>query len=474
MTDPTQEQIKSLEERLAREPQSPLFARLAAYYLSTGRPKDALRLCDNGLAHYPFYSTAHLIKGNVLVSLGMMAEAKHEYEVVREFMPSSETASRLWSSIDLGTPSDFISTPAAEEIAEATETVAEPEPIPIIEPEPVEEAVAAPAPTPEPVVEEVVQQEAAPPEEMTAVAEEVPPQEPVAEEPPPVEPAEATTVAEDAFGMPVEPAPAEEEPFGAAQKLGLPFTEEPISSAETGFGAPAEATPQAVEETPFGELPVQEPETATDPFGQVLEPPAETTAPETTEPAVEIPAEAATSEQPEWLDAFSQLQQPTEESPAAAAQAPVEEENPFAAFGSDQPTSAAEAESYEDYTARVRMELFGTENTMSLEEYLQGTPSSGPGEPDQIGELAEKLKTSPRITPPVINFAEKSNRTAGDVDAASESGFVTPTLAEIYVKQGWYDDAIKAYKTLAANKPEEREKYELRVAEIEEMRKSSK
>jgi cytochrome c-type biogenesis protein CcmH/NrfG len=48
---------------------------------------------------------------------------------------------------------------------------------------------------------------------------------------------------------------------------------------------------------------------------------------------------------------------------------------------------------------------------------------------------------------------------------------VTPTLAEIYVKQGWYDDAIKAYRTLAANKPGEREKFDRRIAEIEEMKK---
>jgi tetratricopeptide (TPR) repeat protein len=472
MTDPTQEQIKSLEERLAREPQSPLFARLAAYYLSMGRAQDALRLCDNGLAHYPFYSTAHLIKGNVLVSLGMMAEAKHEYEVVCEFMPSSETASRLWSSIDLGTPSDSIAAPATEEIAEVAETAAEPEPMPVTEPEPVVEEIAAPEPTPEPVIEEAVQETAAPAEEAAAIAEEVPPQEAIAEEPPPVQQTETTEVAEDAFGLPIEPTPVEEEPTGAAEKLGLPFTEEPPVPTEYEVEATAGATPQAIEETPFGETPAQEPEALQDSFGQLLETPAEAAAPETSEPAIDTPAEASATGQPEWFDAFSQLQQPAGETPATPAPAP-EEENPFAAFGSDQATPAADAESYEDFTARVRMELFGTENTMSLEEYLQGTPSSDAGEPDQIGELAEKLKTSPRITPPVINFAEKSNRTSGDVDAVSESGFVTPTLAEIYVKQGWYDDAIKAYKTLAANKPEEREKYELRITEIEEMKRSS-
>jgi hypothetical protein len=118
-------------------------------------------------------------------------------------------------------------------------------------------------------------------------------------------------------------------------------------------------------------------------------------------------------------------------------------------------------------------ELSGTENTVTLEEYLGQAASAQPSpEPaDNIGELAERLKTSPRITPPVINFAEKSSRSASEGDAASGSGFVTPTLAEIYVKQGWFDDAIKAYRALATNKPAEREKFEQRIAEIEGMKK---
>ena len=72
----------------------------------------------------------------------------------------------------------------------------------------------------------------------------------------------------------------------------------------------------------------------------------------------------------------------------------------------------------------------------------------------------------------MINFAEKATRTVSEEDTPSGTGFVTPTLAEIYVKQGWFDDAIKAYKTLALNKPAEREKYDKRIAELEEMKKS--
>jgi hypothetical protein len=171
---------------------------------------------------------------------------------------------------------------------------------------------------------------------------------------------------------------------------------------------------------------------------------------------------------PDWYEAFAQLQQPASEGSEAPPSAPVEEENPFAMFGVEQTPAAAEGEPYEDFAARVRMEMFGTEDTITLDEYL-GSAAVEP--PDQIGALAEKLKSSPRITPPVINYSEKALRSTTDGDASSSSGFVTPTLAEIYVKQGWFDDAIKAYRALVINKPAEKQKFELRIVEIEEMKK---
>lgn len=144
MAQPLHEQIAALEQRLSNQPQSPFFARLAQHYLEAGRAEDALRLCDEGLAQYPFYSTGHLIKGKVLLELKMLAEAKREFEVVLGLLPGNECAAQLYSSIDLG-PSVDLTAPIA------------PEPSP-------EEGFAPPAP------EEVA-------------VEEAPPQEVVAEEP---------------------------------------------------------------------------------------------------------------------------------------------------------------------------------------------------------------------------------------------------------------------------------------------------
>ena len=46
-----------LEKRVGTDAKSPLFAQLAHYYLEASRAQDALRVCDAGLANFPFYTT---------------------------------------------------------------------------------------------------------------------------------------------------------------------------------------------------------------------------------------------------------------------------------------------------------------------------------------------------------------------------------------------------------------------------------
>ena len=91
----TQQRIAILEKKVGTDATSPLFAQLAHFYLEAKRAQDALRICDAGLAHYPFYTTGHLIKGKVLVALNMQAEARREFEFVHNFLPSNETLINL-------------------------------------------------------------------------------------------------------------------------------------------------------------------------------------------------------------------------------------------------------------------------------------------------------------------------------------------------------------------------------------------
>jgi hypothetical protein len=507
MTDVIQERIKSLEQQLAAEPQSPLFARLASYYLQTGRTSDALRLCDDGIAIYPFYSTAHLVKGKALVKLGMMAEAKHEYEVVHEMLPTNEILARLASSIDVGSSVEFGAAPAKDaapepEVSSASSTI--------------EEAAAE-----EPqllAAKDILQQEPPAREESIAPTETVPAPELPAEEPQAALPVETVPLGEDSYGFQGPLAVEEEQPppsglgapgFGLEEKA-QPVTsdadissvpeaptvtaasiEEPQAPAtDYGFGAHEEAAPvePATEEAPFVPETVESsPPIATEEsFGAAIEapptppvveatplaePPATLTPPISEPATAEVPP-AKEVQTPDWFEVFDQLQQPSAETTEASPASPAEEENPCGVFATEQTPAATGEEPYEEFAARVRTELFGTEDTMTLDEYLGASSSvKSPAARDQIGEIAEKLKSSPRITPPSIDYSEKAPRPATEGDVASGSGFVTPTLAEIYVKQGWLDDAIKAYRSLIVNKPAEKERFEQRIAEIEEMKK---
>lgn len=477
MTDLSLERIKSLEQRLAKEPQSPLFARLADSYLQAGRANDALRLCDDGLALYPNYTTAHLIKAKVLLQLGMTAEARHAYEVVREFLPTNESVIRLTSIVD-GTAS------AGQDVNEAVEEIAEPEPTqaPAQELEHEEIVIQESQPTtPEApqatLIEEASPQEVTAIEEPVVAAEEPQVQNFVPDEPQTVEPEATVTETENPFGFGEQQvAETQPEESGAAEKPGLDLAPEQQPYADFDFGAPAEQpSVAAVEETPFGSQSIEEPAPIIEqvPEPSPLEAPAMAAAPVTPEPVQEATPETNADATSDWLEAFSQLQQPEAPSAEPPSPAPAEEENPFAMFGTEETSATVEGEPFDEFTARVRMELFGTEDTMTLDEYLAQTGTVDPpiAPPDNIEDLAEKLKASPRITPPVINFSEKASRSASEVEAGGGSGFVTPTLAEIYVKQGWFDDAIKAYRALAANKPAEKEKFEQRITEIEEMKK---
>jgi hypothetical protein len=91
---------------------------------------------------------------------------------------------------------------------------------------------------------------------------------------------------------------------------------------------------------------------------------------------------------------------------------------------------------------------------------------------NNIEEIAIKLKGAGKITP-VIDLAQKETPPASEQDLPVSMGFVTPTLAEIYAKQGWFDDAIKAYKALARNKPSEKERFEKRIEELEKLKSQS-
>jgi hypothetical protein len=375
MAEVQQQKIAALEKKVGSGGKSPLFAQLASFYVQQGKPTEALRLCDEGLAVFPHYTTGHLIKGKALLALQMNAEARREFELVGDFLPANEMVAFILSNIQSGEGEMLVS--------------------PSVEPEVLAPTLEAPQPTLE-----------------SAVA------------PPSEEPAPGFTVPEA-----VEPT----QPANLFEAVGQ--------------------TPQSVED-PFGFGSASGSETT---------PPADNTAvEENPNPFEGFPDQAQLLESPEGISKGSESQS------GSIFDFPLESQQTLAAPGE---------ESFESFSARRRGELVG-ENTMTLEDYLvaatndQGSTQQEPSprSSETIENLAEKLQSAKKITP-VINLSTKATIPASETDTPASTGFVTPTLAEIYAKQGWYDDAIKAYRTLCINKPAEKDRFEKRISELEDLKK---
>jgi tetratricopeptide (TPR) repeat protein len=389
----TQQEIATLEKKVGEHAHSPLFAMLAQQYLAAGRSQEALKLCDAGLANFPFFTTGHLVKGKSLVALNLIAEARREFEFVLEFLPDNTAVAALLASVPPGSDETLTAEVPAEQ-----QSLREP-----ISPVPSQEAAlplsAPPDPYPEQINYPAYAAPSAPPE------------------------------SDFGFGIST---PQPETQFGLPETTSAPLNPFDAMTQFTQASA-APSSPDASEEDPFG-------------FAAV----------NSDEPGRSVPS-------------FDFLPD-TSGSP----QAPE-------AIAFTAPLSPEEIASFDIYAARKKNELTGTD-TLSFEDFkkpaLQASPpasveaASSDFSQDNIGEFAEKLQNVQRMTP-VINFAEKDTPALSPEESTSSMGFVTPTLAEIYAKQGWYDDAIKAYKTLAQSKPAEREKFEKRVTEIEEIKKKA-
>jgi len=508
MTEIAEQRIQSLEHLLSSQPNSPLFAQLADFYIEAGRAQDALRLCDRGLAHHPFYTTGHLIKGKALLALNMKSEARREFELVHDAFPLNESLSRTLSQIPQGEEETLTAPPPPEPAAQ------EESPAPPVAAEPQAEASPAEADagqlmtqftepeTSAPVAEPAAAAEdpfgltaeagGAPPEAETAQAEtyeqfadrkrgelfgmensvelenylnEAPQQPEPAEAPAEpaavAEPESASEEPEDPFAMITEPAATADEqttetpedPFAMVAEPAPPEDQQPTQAPEDPFATVAESAP------PEDQQPTQAPE---DPFATLTEP-------ETTEETPEDPF--ATLGEPPAVTEQPATEQPETEQPPAETT-----EDPFAAL-----TALAEEE---EQKAAETTEIISTSPPDSPQTTSDDAPddpfaqlaqaAEKPGEQEtgenQIEEFAEKLKDAKKITP-IINLSEKETTPQSEQETPSGTGFVTPTLAEIYAKQGWYDDAIKAYKALANSKPLEKEKFEKRIQELEEQKK---
>jgi tetratricopeptide (TPR) repeat protein len=178
---------------------------------------------------------------------------------------------------------------------------------------------------------------------------------------------------------------------------------------------------------------------------------------DTTPPA----AETAVQEESLSMQNVAEPQLTTE----PIAEAPVEEEAVHETVQQTEtgivetpPVESAELSSVDEYIQQHSANA-GTEKLVSLDEYLDQATEP---EPTGLDSLATQLENAGRIVP-----QEPEPSLSPEESAPLDSIVITPTLAEIYASQGEYGAAIQAYEILIFSKPNERERFEKRISELQ-------
>jgi len=128
-----------------------------------------------------------------------------------------------------------------------------------------------------------------------------------------------------------------------------------------------------------------------------------------------------------------------------------------------------EQQAFEAYAESQARLLKAKKESASFESYVS---EGGEESESSVEVLLRQLQGAKRIVPPGPE-AQPGEEPAPASDAPT-TRIVTATLAEIYANQGQYREAIKAYRTLCEQRPEEAHRYEKRLADLEELVKMQK
>ena len=86
--------IQELRRRVRQDPASLAFAPLAEELRRTGRAREAVTFCQNGLSHHPEYVSARATLGRALLDLGEIDDALFELQTVLSAAPENLMALR--------------------------------------------------------------------------------------------------------------------------------------------------------------------------------------------------------------------------------------------------------------------------------------------------------------------------------------------------------------------------------------------
>lgn len=401
--------IEFLALKMAENPQSMLFARLADLYLGKEQNAEAMALLEEGIKHFPEYYAGYIVLGKAYLAFKEYSRAQTAFQKAIELSPFNQTAAKL-----------LISVPNKPD--ESTRTTDEnyfaPQPIPSVPAEHAqqfmqsvdhqqqEESFAEPAALTEEEPSLLAQLEAEENARLQAAGEIADPYAP-----------------SSAYAEPEIELPAIETPEHASQQS----SSEPFPSYDDYF-AQNQSRINSQDPVSLDEYLNSEPSTAVsaplpfhDPY---LEP---------------TPAETASSNDPFASPAATVFEQ---------TDSHVDPEPVFA-----NPEQAA---------------LFAEMNAMN-EEFSEPSASAAPSASLDIDSLAEKLQSAEKIVPQENYQPQNPVPKETQDDQAYETDAVTPTLAEIYASQGEYRAAIQAYEILMFSVPAKGGEYQQRIRELQQL-----
>lgn len=465
-SDPSR--LEALRERWERDPASRLFLQLAEEYRRDGQPEAALKVLETGLGHHPGYLAARVALGRCRLETGDVTGAAETLERVIAADPTQLVANKLLIAtyLRLGRIDDardrldlyVLLNEADPEIAEIERQLAA--------------AAAPPAaelpelPTAYGELEQFVERSAAVRDRPVAAAE------PLAVTPRPVAALDLERLPlPDAARRRVDPARLPPPfPALAAPGTGQEWARFAGLTAAGIFRAtrPAVAVPAPAVEEPFGAAPE---------VAAIVAAPMAEMAPASVEPEVELPASGATLEDTTAFEMAAIEPEPAvlpEAKPVAVREpepelvaVPVPEPEPVSALAAaPDPEAVAVTEAELEAAFAAEPEEIVTpepEPVAAPEASAQpwwALPRAEPPAASAPEEaVAAPLQAKPEPVPSAWVESEEvavppaeiaPSVAAGGAEAALEA---TPTLAALYLEQGHLGEATAAYEAILARQP---------------------
>ena len=438
-------EIEKLAERLAKDPSSKLFVPLAEEYLKGGMFEEAITVLKDGLKHHPSYISARVALGKAYHKKGLIKESLDEFKKVVAVNPDNLLAHKRLVEIHkaLGNIEDAIKScdtilllnPKDEEIKGILKQLdgIRPVPKPFAAPEKKEEKASVAAAEkieavleekPEELVVETAPKEQAEPEIAEEIKEKEKPliMEEAAAETILEEPEEMFKIPEDA-GEEIRFEDEKKEEKAEESLWTMPEEEKPAVLEEEGKAPAADEKVYELKEEKDEELeglvklkPVEQPKKAKDSEA------------EAGMPVYEISEEELIGFPKDLLQSDEELIQEAKMKEGEVTSLDI---------------SSFEKKPEEAYAPKVAMP---EEDMIIIEEPESEILSVEP----PVFEKEEAKEAAP-FKEPV--YEEKVIKTA----KKAEEELSTETLAELYIKQGFYEKGIDIYRKLLKEKPDSKE-----------------